>query len=57
MSNKTFKIMALIGIIGNIGVGLVYLIQQHWAQAAIHVSSGVIFIPMYINSKEYVDED
>jgi len=55
MQHKRFKIIALIGIIGNIAVGIGYLLQKQWTQAAIHVSTGIIFIPMYLDSKEYID--
>ena len=55
MQNKKFRIIALIGIIGNIGVGIAYLLQKHWSQAIIHIASGIIFIPMYLDSKGYID--
>ena len=55
MQNKKFRIIVLIGIIGNIGVGIAYLLQKHWSQAIIHIASGIIFIPMYLDSKEYID--
>jgi hypothetical protein len=55
MQNKKFRIIALIGIIGNIAVGISYLLQKQWVQAAIHISSGIIFIPMYLDSREYID--
>ena len=55
MQHKRFKIIALIGIIGNIGVGIAYLLQKHWSQAIIHIASGIIFIPMYLDSKGYID--
>jgi hypothetical protein len=55
MRHKTFKIVALIGIIGNILIGISYFIVNNYASAIIHVASGIIFIPMYLDSKNYID--
>jgi hypothetical protein len=55
MQNKKFRIIALIGIIGNILVGISYLVINNYASAIIHIASGIIFIPMYLESKGYID--
>ncbi len=55
MKNKIFKMTVLIGIIGNIVVGISYFISNNYASAIIHIASGVIFIPMYLDSKGYID--
>ena len=55
MQNKIFKTTVLIGIIGNILVGISYLVINNYASAIIHIASGIIFIPMYLESKGYID--
>ena len=55
MKNKIFKITVLTGIIGNIVVGISYFISNNYASAIIHIASGIIFIPMYLDSKGYID--
>jgi len=55
MKNKIFKTTVLIGIIGNILVGISYFVINNYASAIIHIASGIIFIPMYLESKGYID--
>jgi hypothetical protein len=43
-----------IGIVGNIAVGVTYLAVSNWIVGVPHVASGLIFIPVFLDAKEYV---
>jgi hypothetical protein len=51
---KIFKAVLFIGIVGNIAVGVTYLAVSNWIVGVPHVASGLIFIPVFLDSKEYV---
>jgi hypothetical protein len=52
--NRWFRLVTLIGIVGNIGVGISYLLTNNWPNGLIHIMGGVVIIPMFIDSKEYI---
>ena len=56
--NKTFKLIVLIGIIGNILVGISYLFTtgNYW-MAVTHIASGIIFIPLFFDDDKDEDDD
>lgn len=51
---KIFKAMLLIGIVGNIAVGVTYLAVNNWVVGVPHVASGFIFIPVFLDDEKYV---
>ena len=51
MKNKIFKAFVLIGILGNVGVGISYIVTGALALVTMHIACGVIFIPMYLELK------
>jgi hypothetical protein len=53
MKNKIFRAFVLIGILGNVGVGVSYLVTGVWGLAIMHIACGLIFTPMYLESKDY----
>jgi hypothetical protein len=53
MKNKTYKAFVLIGILGNVGVGISYLVTGVLSLATMHIACGLVFIPMYLESKDY----
>jgi hypothetical protein len=57
MKNKIFKAVVLIGIIGNIGVGLSFLLTGSISMGIVHLASGIIFMPMYLDSELYNGND
>jgi hypothetical protein len=52
MKNKIFKITVLVGIIGNISVGLSFLVTGNIPMGMAHLSSGIIFMPIYLDLKQ-----
>ena len=52
MKNKIFKAIVLIGIIGNISVGLSFIVTGNIPMAITHISSGIIFMPLYWELKQ-----
>lgn len=52
MKNKIFKITVLVGIIGNISVGLSFIATGNIPMALAHLSSGIIFMPIYWDLKQ-----
>lgn len=52
MKNKMFKAVVLIGIIGNISVGLSFIVTGNIPMGVAHLSSGVIFMPLYWDLKQ-----
>ena len=56
--NKTFKLIVLIGIIGNILVGISYLFTtgSYW-MAVTHIAAGIIFIPLFFDDDTGEDEE
>ena len=56
--NKIFKSIVLIGVIGNILVGISYLcVTGSYWMAVAHISAGVIFIPLFFDDDTGKDED
>jgi hypothetical protein len=53
VKNRWFRVITLIGIVGNIGVGISYLLTNNWLNGIIHIFGGCVIIPMFIDSKEY----
>lgn len=53
VKNRWFRVITLIGIVGNIGVGISYLLTNNWFNGIIHIFGGCAIIPMFIDSKEY----
>ena len=53
VEKRWFRVLTLIGIVGNIGVGISYLLMNHWPNGIIHILGGCAIIPMFIDSKEY----
>jgi hypothetical protein len=53
VKNRWFRVITLIGIVGNIGVGISYLLTNNWLNGIIHIFGGFVIIPMFIDSKEY----
>ncbi len=51
MKSKIFRAFMLIGILGNVGVGISYLITGGWSIAIMHIGCGLIFTPMYLELK------
>ena len=51
MKNKIFRAFVLIGILGNVGVGISYIVTGALALATMHIACGVIFVPMYLELK------
>jgi len=51
MKNKTYKAFVLIGILGNVGVGISYIIAGVLTLATMHIACGLVFIPMYLELK------
>jgi len=51
MKNKIFKTFVLIGILGNVGVGISYLVTGVLTLAIMHIACGLVFIPMYLELK------
>ena len=51
MKNKIFKTFVLIGILGNVGVGISYIVIGVWSLAIMHIVCGLTFIPMYLELK------
>ena len=51
MKNKTYKAFVLIGILGNVGVGISYIITGVLTLATMHIACGLVFIPMYLELK------
>ena len=56
MKNKIFKITVLVGIIGNISVGLSFLVTGNIPMGMAHLSSGIIFMPIYWDLKQDNDD-
>ena len=52
MKSKIFKAVVLIGIIGNISVGLSFLVTGNIPMGMAHLSSGIIFMPIYWDLKQ-----
>ena len=53
VEKRWFRVLTLIGIVGNIGVGISYLLMNHWPNGIIHILGGCAIIQMFIDSKEY----
>ena len=53
VEKRWFRVLTLIGILGNICVGISYLLMNHWPNGIIHILGGCAIIPMFIDSKEY----
>jgi hypothetical protein len=51
MKNKIFRALVLIGILGNVGVGISYLVTGVWSIAIMHIGFGIINAPIYFESK------
>ena len=51
MKNKIFRAFMLIGILGNVGVGISYIVTGVWSIAIMHIACGLVFIPVYFESK------
>ena len=51
MKNKIFRAFVLLTIVGNVGVGISYIVTGALALATMHITCGVIFIPMYLELK------
>ena len=56
MKNKIFKAVVFIGIIGNISVGLSFLVTGNIPMGMAHLSSGIIFMPIYWDLKQDSNE-
>ena len=56
--NKTFKLIVLIGIIGNILVGVSYLFTtgSYW-MAVTHIAAGIIFVPLFFDGDKDENDD
>lgn len=52
---RWFRVFTLIGIVGNIGVGISYLITNNWPSGIIHILGGCAIIPMFFDSKSYTE--
>ena len=55
VEKRWFRVLTLIGIVGNIGVGISYLLMNHWPNGIIHILGGCDIIPMFIDSKSYTE--
>ena len=55
VKNRWFRVITLIGIVGNIGVGISYLLTNNWLNGIIHIFGGCAIIPMFIDSKSYTE--
>lgn len=55
VEKRWFRILTLFGIVGNIGVGISYLLMNHWPNGIIHILGGCAIIPMFIDSKSYTE--
>ena len=55
VEKRWFRVLTLIGIVGNIGVGISYLLMNHWSNGIIHILGGCAIIPMFIDSKSYTE--
>jgi hypothetical protein len=51
MKNKIFRTFMLTGIVGNVGVGISYLVTGGWSLAIMHIACGLIFTPAYLELK------
>jgi len=51
MKNKIFRAFMLIGILGNVGVGISYIVTGALELATMHITCGLVFIPMYLELK------
>jgi len=51
MKNKIFRAFVLIGILGNVGVGISYIVTGVLTLATMHIACGLVFIPVYFESK------
>ena len=51
MKNKIFRALMVIGILGNVGGGISYLITGGWSIAIMHIGCGLIFTPVYLELK------
>jgi hypothetical protein len=51
MKNKIYKATVLVGILGNVGVGISYLVTGVLTLATMHIACGLVFIPMYLELK------
>jgi len=51
MKNKIFRAFVLIGILGNVGVGISYIVTGVLTLATMHITCGLVFIPMYLELK------
>jgi hypothetical protein len=51
MKNKIYKATVLVGILGNVGVGISYIVTGVLTLATMHIASGLVFIPMYLELK------
>ena len=56
--NKTFKLIVLIGIIGNILVGISYLFTTgNYRMAVTHIAAGIIFVPLFFDDDKDENDD
>jgi len=55
VKNRWFRVLTVIGIVGNIGVGISYLLTNNWLNGIIHILGGCAIIPMFIDSKHYTE--
>ena len=55
VEKRWFRVLTLIGIVGNTGVGISYLLMNHWPNGIIHILGGCAIIPMFIDSKSYTE--
>jgi hypothetical protein len=51
MKNKIFRAFVLIGVLGNVGVGISYLVTGVWSIAIMHIAFGIATAPVYFESK------
>ena len=51
MKNKIYKATVLVGILGNVGVGISYIVTGVLTLATMHIVCGLVFIPMYLELK------
>ena len=51
MKNKIFRAFVLLTIVGNVGVGISYLVTGVLTLAIMHIACGLVFIPMYLELK------
>ena len=50
VEKRWFRVLTLIGIVGNIGVGISYLLMNHWPNGIIHILGGCAIIQILLVS-------